>query len=183
MAQSIPAVSKPEYPTNIVNKYAGNRLLAALPEKVLSLLEPDLRQVSLRQGAACYGSGDPINEVYFPQTGMISLLVTTSDGVRFATNSVGRYGAVGLQCGNGPRRALARAIVQIGGDFGSFRHRVSKLPPTAAQSCVSLYSPIPRGYGRKPSKTPLATRSTMARRGCAAGCCKVPTEQAVDSSS
>jgi CRP-like cAMP-binding protein len=117
MAHSIPMASRPEYPTNIVNKYAGNRLLAAFPEKVLALLEPDLRQVSLRQGAVCYGAGDSINEVYFPQTGMISLLVTTGGGKMVETSSVGREGAVGLQCGNGPCRSFTRAIVQIGGNF------------------------------------------------------------------
>jgi CRP-like cAMP-binding protein len=97
MAHSIPMASRrPEYPTNIVNKYAGNRLLAAFPEKVLALLEPDLRQVSLRQGAVCYGAGDSINEVYFPQTGMISLLVTAkwSRQVRSDARVLSAYNAV-----------------------------------------------------------------------------------------
>src|SRR5262249_44587121 len=62
-------------------------------------------------------AGDPINQVYFPQTGMISLLVTTGGGKIVETSSVGREGAVGLQCGNGPCRSFTRAIVQIGGNF------------------------------------------------------------------
>jgi CRP-like cAMP-binding protein len=117
MVSSIPIASRTAHPSNILDKYTGNRLLANLPQQAIAQLEPDLRQVGLRQGVMCYDAGNPIDQVFFPQTGMISLLVSTSDGVRFATNSVGRYGAVGLQCGNGPRLSRARAIVQIGGDF------------------------------------------------------------------
>src|SRR5215468_9464946 len=117
MGWSIPVVSRPEHPTNIPNKYTGNRLLAALPEQAIALLAPDLRQVTLPQGVVCYGTGDPIDQVYFPQTGMISLLVTTGGGKIVETSSVGREGAVGLQCGNGPCRSSTRAIVQIGGNF------------------------------------------------------------------
>jgi len=117
MALSIPAVSRPEHPTNILSKYAGNRLLTALPEQAIAQLAPDLRQVTLPQGAVCYCAGDPIDQVYFPQTGMISLLVTTGDGAIVETSSVGREGAVGVQCGNGPCLSLTRASVQIRGNF------------------------------------------------------------------
>jgi len=95
----------------------GNRLLAALPEDAFALLEPDLRQVSLPHGVVCYEAGTPIDQVYFPQTGMISLLVSTSDGDVVETSSVGHEGAVGLQCGFGPRVSLTRAVVQIAGMF------------------------------------------------------------------
>jgi CRP-like cAMP-binding protein len=117
MAQSIPVASRPEYPASISNKYAGNRLLAVLPEEAIALLAPDLRQVTLPQRVVCYGAGDSIDQVYFPQTGVISLLVTTGDGNTVETSLVGREGAVGLQCGNGPCLSFTRAIVQIGGEF------------------------------------------------------------------
>ena len=67
MVWSIPVAIRPEHPTNILNKYAGNRLLAALPEQPIALLAPDLRQVTLPQGVVCYGTGDPIDQVYFPR--------------------------------------------------------------------------------------------------------------------
>jgi CRP-like cAMP-binding protein len=117
MVWSIPMVSRLEHPTKILNKYAGNRLLAALPEPAIALLEPDLRQVTLPQGVVCFGAGDPIDQVYFPRTGMISLFVTTGDGDMIQTSSVGCEGAVGVQCGNGPCLSFTRAIVQIGGNF------------------------------------------------------------------
>jgi CRP-like cAMP-binding protein len=100
-----------------LTRATGNRLLAALPGDAFALLEPDLRQVSLPHGVVCYEAGAPIDEVYFPQTGMISLLVSTSDGEVVETSSVGHEGAVGLQCGLGPRVSLTRAVVQIAGKF------------------------------------------------------------------
>ena len=114
-----------------VARVSGNRLLAALPDEAFALLEPDLRQLTLPQGVVCYGAGDPIDQVYFPHTGMISLLVTTGDGDMVETASTGCEGAVGLQCGFGPRLSFTRATVQIPGRFSAisaarFEHAVSR---------------------------------------------------------
>jgi CRP-like cAMP-binding protein len=100
-------------------RLAENRLLACLPDDTLAQLESDLKQLTLPQGMVCYGAGDPIDQVYFPHTGMISLLVTTGEGDVVETSSIGREGAVGLQCGFGPRLSLTRATVQIPGKFSA----------------------------------------------------------------
>ncbi len=110
---------------------AGNRLLAALPDDALTLLEPDLRQLTLPQGAVCYGAGEPIDQVYFPHSGMISQLISTGDGDIVETSSTGREGAVGLQSGFGPRMSFTRATVQIPGKFSTisatrFEHATSR---------------------------------------------------------
>ncbi len=97
----------------------SNHLLAALPPETLELLEPNLRQANLRQGFVCYSAGDPIDQVYFPHTGMISRLVTIGDGNMVETSSTGREGAVGLQCGFGPRLSYTQATVQTPGTFSS----------------------------------------------------------------
>jgi len=112
-------------------KSAGNRLLAALPDDVLVLLEPDLRQLTLPQGAVCYDAGEPIDQVYFPHTGLISQLISTGDGDMVETSSTGREGAIGLQSGFGPRLSFTRAMVQIPGKFSAisatrFEHAVSR---------------------------------------------------------
>jgi CRP-like cAMP-binding protein len=97
----------------------SNHLLAALPHDTFILLEPNLRQVNLAQGFVCYSAGDPIDQVYFPHTGMISRRVTTGDGNMVETSSTGREGAVGLQCGFGPRLSYTQATVQTPGTFSS----------------------------------------------------------------
>jgi CRP-like cAMP-binding protein len=96
-----------------------NRLLAALPATALSLLAPRLKLTPLRQGEVVFEFGDPVDRVYFPRTGVISLLVVTSDGAGIETATIGREGAVGLHCGLGKRRSFTRAVTLVGGEFFS----------------------------------------------------------------
>src|SRR5262245_18234123 len=95
----------------------SNYLLASLPSHVIGLLKADLEPVSLPQGLVLLEPDDPIERIYFPQTGMISLLVVTREGDTIETSVVGRVGALGLQRGLGKRRSLTRATVQIAGRF------------------------------------------------------------------
>jgi CRP-like cAMP-binding protein len=114
-------------------RQGSNRLLDAMPQDALALLEPELRHTVLPQGAVCFEVGEPIEQVYFPQTGMISLLVTTGDGDMVETSSVGREGGIGLQCGLGARSSFTRAVVQIPGRFSilpavRFEYAASRSP-------------------------------------------------------
>jgi CRP-like cAMP-binding protein len=102
-------------------RHRDNRLLAALPPDTLALLDRDLKQVSLQQGAILLEPGDPIANIYFPQTGLISLLVIGREGSAIETATVGREGAVGLHGGLGGRRSFTRATTQIGGRFSTIR--------------------------------------------------------------
>jgi len=97
----------------------SNRLLRALPREPLALLEQDLRQVSLTQGLVCFEAGKAIDQVYFPLTGMISLLVATGDGEMVETGTIGCEGAAGLQCGLGESYSYGLATVQIPGNFAT----------------------------------------------------------------
>jgi CRP-like cAMP-binding protein len=72
------------------NGHLQNRLLAALPPKAFSLFESDLRASAFNQGAIVQEAGEPVHQIYFPQTGMISLLVVTQEGVGIEAASIGR---------------------------------------------------------------------------------------------
>lgn len=120
--------SLPEQMSSV--RHSGNRLLAALPIDSVALLEPDFKQVVLPQGLVCFDPGDPVNQVFFPHTGMISCLVTTGDGEMVETSSVGREGAVGLQSGLGRRVSFTRAVVRIAGKF-------TVLPASRLENAVS----------------------------------------------
>lgn len=96
---------------------SDNRLLAALPRQTLALFGQDLKQVSLSQGIVCYEPGDRIDRVYFPISGMISLLVAGRYGETVETGIIGREGAAGLQSGLGERQSYNRATIQIPGHF------------------------------------------------------------------
>jgi CRP-like cAMP-binding protein len=100
-----------------------NRLLAAFPSEVLALIEDDLRPAPFAQRSLIFEAGEPIEHVYFPQTGLISLVIVTKDGNTVETSVVGREGAVGLHRGSGQRRSFTRANVQVGGTFTVIRAR------------------------------------------------------------
>jgi CRP-like cAMP-binding protein len=103
----------------VLSNHLANRLLAALPADAIASLGPDLKQVSFDQGAVLLDRGNAIEQVYFPQTGMVSLLVVSGAGAMVETSMVGREGAVGLHRGRGQRRSFTRAIVQVPGRFSA----------------------------------------------------------------
>jgi CRP-like cAMP-binding protein len=100
-------------------RHRENRLLATLPQETFALLEPDLKEISGTQGSVFLEPGDTIDRIYFPQSGMISLLVVSRDGHMVEVSTVGREGALGLHRGLGGRRSFTRATVQIPGNFST----------------------------------------------------------------
>ena len=74
----------------------GNRILAALPAEQLTRLLPHLSTIHLKRDEVLYLSGDEIRHVYFPVTGLISLLSTTETGSTVEVAMVGNEGIVGL---------------------------------------------------------------------------------------
>ncbi len=89
-----------------------NQLLASLSRADTARLSPSLKLVSLRQGLVFHQPGDEIEHVYFPHTGMVSLLAVMKDGRAVETAVVGREGVVGAIAGLGLHIALTRAVVQ-----------------------------------------------------------------------
>src|SRR5947207_9085426 len=66
--------------------HRDNRLLAAMPPDIFALLERDLSQLSLKQGAVLFEPDEPIGTVYFPQTGLISLTIVGRNGKELETS-------------------------------------------------------------------------------------------------
>jgi len=90
-----------------------NKLLAALPRHDFNSLAPNLTAVSLQQGEVLAEPGDEFDHVYFPQSGMLSLLAVLRDGKAIETATVGREGAVGAMAGLGLYKSLVRVVVQL----------------------------------------------------------------------
>jgi CRP-like cAMP-binding protein len=83
-----------------------------LPQAELENLVPSISVVSLDQGTVLNEPGDEPERVYFPHTGMISLLAVMADGKAVETATVGREGVVGAMAGLGLHVPLTRAVVQ-----------------------------------------------------------------------
>jgi CRP-like cAMP-binding protein len=89
-----------------------NRLLASLSRADASPLTPSLSIGSFEQGRVLAEPGDETEQIYFPHTGMISLLAIMQDGKAVETATVGNEGVVGAMAGLGLHIALTRAVVQ-----------------------------------------------------------------------
>jgi len=92
-----------------------NRFLATLPPHEFSLLAPHLRTMPLDRGVMLQDIGEEIEHVYFPHTGMVSLVAVMQSGATVETAAIGRWGVIGASAGLGARSAVARAIVQLPG--------------------------------------------------------------------
>jgi CRP-like cAMP-binding protein len=90
----------------------SNRLLASLSAEDAGRLMPALKVVSFDQGHVLSQPGDEIDYIYFPLSGMISLLAVMKDGKAIETATVGREGVVGAVAGLGLHTTLTRAVVQ-----------------------------------------------------------------------
>jgi CRP-like cAMP-binding protein len=111
-----------------------NRLLSALTPSDFALLAPHLKSSHLKQGVVLQESGDPIAQVYFPYSGMISLLAVMAAGNGVETATIGREGAVGVMVGFGGRSATGRAVIQLEGvfatiDMGPFERALGQSAP------------------------------------------------------
>lgn len=92
-----------------------NLLLASLSRADSDLLDPYLTVIDSEQGLLLQEAGDPIEHVYFPHTGMISVLAVMRSGDAVETATIGHEGAVGTAAGLGARIASGRAVQQIAG--------------------------------------------------------------------
>jgi CRP-like cAMP-binding protein len=90
-----------------------NRLLSA--SGAHDLLAPHLRDVPLMQGMVLQEQEAPVENVYFPLSGVISLISVMENGDMVQIAMVGRDGAVGAFGGLGPWNAFCRAVVQLPG--------------------------------------------------------------------
>jgi CRP-like cAMP-binding protein len=92
-----------------------NRLLELLPANDFDRLRPHLDPVPLDYKLELYGAGKPIAFVYFPVTGVASIINTMKDGSAAEVGTVGNEGMVGLPVILGDTVAPSEAYVQVPG--------------------------------------------------------------------
>lgn len=97
------------------NQSIRNTLLKALAVSEYQGLRPHLEDVDLPFETVIYDLGDPIKHVYFPNSGIISLLAAVGHRSTLEVGMVGREGLAGLALFQGVKTASTRAIVQAEG--------------------------------------------------------------------
>jgi CRP-like cAMP-binding protein len=93
----------------------SNHLLASLTKRDLAVLQPHVSVVDLAQSTVLFEMGQPIELIYFPHSGVVSLVVPLASGEMIETAMVGREGVVGGASVLDSNIALQKAVVQIAG--------------------------------------------------------------------
>ena len=115
----------PSERTNTAGKHVSNKILLSISDSDYSSLRPHLEYVSLPDHLVLHEAGGKLEFAYFPNRGLISLVVIMKDGKTAEAGIVGNEGFAGTQAAVGLRRAPLQAVVQITGD--GFRVEVGAL--------------------------------------------------------
>ncbi|MDZ4280229.1 MAG: Crp/Fnr family transcriptional regulator [Hydrogenophaga sp.] len=92
-----------------------NQLLASLPDAEWQRWKPHLEMVELPLGKVLYESGEQMKSVYFPTSGIVSLLYVLNSGASAEIAVVGSEGLVGISLFMGGGSTPSRAVVQSSG--------------------------------------------------------------------
>jgi CRP-like cAMP-binding protein len=92
-----------------------NRILNALPDEALHRVLTGATLRDLPRGRRLYREDGPVEAVYFPVHGVVSILTGATESGESLMATVGNDGAVGISVAMGVSRALGRKIVQIAG--------------------------------------------------------------------
>lgn len=90
-------------------------MLALLAGGDLRQLVPDMRETTLEPQAVLFEPAQPITHVYFPLTGIVSLVVVGHDGADVEAATIGNEGVVGLGGLLAGDVSFSRQMVQLEG--------------------------------------------------------------------
>jgi CRP-like cAMP-binding protein len=97
------------------SRHSPNRLLASLPASVFAGVQPHLKLVELKLGDVLAEAGSAIKRVYFPHSGIISLVVELAVGQMIETAMVGRDGVLNGASALDGKVSFNKGIVQLSG--------------------------------------------------------------------
>jgi CRP-like cAMP-binding protein len=99
-----------------MNSYPpSNRLLLSLPPRDLKQLAPKLEFIRCERHQILLDLDASIDHVFFPNSGVISIVAVYADGNVIEMATIGREGCTGVQAFFGAKRSSARLLVQIPG--------------------------------------------------------------------
>ena len=114
--------------TNTQGKPVSSLILLSISDSDYASLRPHLEYVSLPNHLVLHQAGGKLEFAYFPNRGLISLVVVMKDGKTAEAGIVGNEGFTGTLAAVGLRRSPLHTVVQITGD--GFRVEIGALQNT-----------------------------------------------------
>jgi CRP-like cAMP-binding protein len=143
-------LEKPESPArqrqgSLPDVPVGNRLLAALPADEYLQLLPSLEVFEPPHQYVFYEPNQLITHVYFPVSGVASLLMLGENGAAVEVGTVGNEGMVGIPVFLGQDATPSRALMQVPGaalrmPVAVFRQEVMETPGSRLEVLLQYYT-------------------------------------------
>jgi len=100
---------------NALSTWPRNRLLLALPSRDLKRVMSELEQIRCERAEVLMDADSSLNHVFFPDSGVVSVVAVYSDGSVIEMATIGREGCTGVQAVFGAKRSSVQLLVQIPG--------------------------------------------------------------------
>jgi len=124
------------------NAIPGSRLLASLPPRDVEHMRRDLERVRLDAERSLVHAHAPVRRVFFPESGLVALSVTMSDGRTAGVTMVGSEGIVGIGAALGDHGVMDGAVL-VGGiaqSISAERFRAAIRSSDTLRRCVDRYA-------------------------------------------
>jgi CRP-like cAMP-binding protein len=115
------------------SNWPRNRLLLALPSTNLKRLMPELEEIPCGRDQILMDVDSSLDHVFFPDSGVVSVVAVYSDGSIIEMATIGREGCTGVQAVFGAKISSVRLLVQIPGSAakmsrGAFIRAMGSMP-------------------------------------------------------
>jgi CRP-like cAMP-binding protein len=97
------------------SNWPRNRLLLALPTRNLKRLMPELEHIRCQRGQVLMDADSSLDHVFFPDSGVVSVVAVYADGSIIEMATIGREGCTGVQAVFGAKSSSVQLLVQIPG--------------------------------------------------------------------
>src|ERR1700693_1635964 len=126
------------------SNWPRNRLLLALPPSNLTLLMPGLERIRCAREEVLMDADSPLDHVFFPDSGVVSVVALYADGSIIEMATIGREGCTSVQAIFGATTSSVRLLVQIPGSAA----RLSRAGFTLAMESMPAFSSLMYAYSQ-----------------------------------
>jgi CRP-like cAMP-binding protein len=100
---------------NDLSNWPRNRLLVALPSSDLKRVMAELEHIRCQRGQVLMDADSSLDHVFFPDSGVISVVAVYANGSVIEMATIGREGCTAIQAFFGAKTSSVRLLVQIPG--------------------------------------------------------------------
>src|SRR6202047_1422978 len=137
------------------SNWPRNRLLLHLPSSNLKQLMPELEHIRCHHGQVLMDADSSLDHVFFPDSGVVSVVAVYADGSIIEMATVGREGCTGVQAVFDAKSSSVQLLAQIPGSAA----KMSRAAFTRAMESMPSFRSLMDAYVQaflEPGMVPVA---------------------------